>query len=159
MAPQSIQHRRGGWLPKDHKVLHDWLQKRINKAKNKSIREVNPVIKEFQLLIESDATLYMGFHQMFEQVPTKPPYDNDPTGESQIRDYQTMLLLFDDILAEAPSFEQNDLVGFPINAVLDWPMGTPAGFRVFVDPRVNSQFKKMFDVWTRFSHRQHRQMC
>ena len=61
-----------------------------------------------------------------------------------------MLLLFNHILTEAPDYEQNDLVGFPMKAILDWPMGTPAGFRVFVDPRVNHQYKKMFDVWTKF---------
>ena len=61
-----------------------------------------------------------------------------------------MLLLFNDILTEAPDYEQNDLVGFPINAILDWPMGTQAGFRVFVDDRVNQQFKMMFDVWSTF---------
>lgn len=84
MSPHSIQHRRGGWLPKDHRVLHNWLQKRIDKAKGKSLADVQPVIKAFQHLIESDSNLYMGFHQMFEQVPTKPPYDKDPTGESQV---------------------------------------------------------------------------
>lgn len=31
-----------------------------------------------------------------------------------------MLKLFDQIIREAPAFEQNDLVGFPINAILDW---------------------------------------
>ncbi len=84
MPPQLIQHRRGGWLPKDHKVLHNWLQKRISKVKAKSLDDVQPVIKEFQHLIEYDSNLYMGFHQMFEQFPTKPPYDKDPTGESQV---------------------------------------------------------------------------
>ena len=83
MSSQRILHRRGGWLPKDHKVLHDWLEKRIDNVKAKRLmndngetpKEINRVIKEFQDLIESDANLYMGFHQMFEQVPTKPPYD------------------------------------------------------------------------------------
>jgi len=149
---EPIQHRRGGWLPKDHQVLRNWIQKHVDKVQDKSLDDVqvHPVIKRFQRLIESDAELYMGFHQMFEQVPTKPPYNKDPTGESQVRNYKTMLLLFNDILTEAPDYQQNDLVGFPINAILDWPMGTPAGFRVFVDPRVNLQFNKMFDVWSAF---------
>jgi len=92
----------------------------------------------------------MGFHQMFEQVPTKPPYNNDPTGKPQVRDYMTMLRLFDLIITTAPDFEQNDLVGFPINAILDWPMGTPGGFTAFVNSKVNAQFKRIFDVWTSF---------
>lgn len=61
-----------------------------------------------------------------------------------------MLELFDLIIIEAPEYEQDDLVGFPINAILDWPMGTPGGFTVFVNPKVNEMFHKMFDVWAAF---------
>ena len=43
--------------------------------------EFHPVIKEFQAFIEGDPVVYMGFHQMFEQVPNKYPYNNDPRGE------------------------------------------------------------------------------
>lgn len=84
--PEPIQHRRGGWLPKDHQVLRDWIQKHVDKVQDKSLddAQIHPVIKDFQRLIESDTELYMGFHQMFEQIPTKPPYDKDPTGESQV---------------------------------------------------------------------------
>ena len=61
-----------------------------------------------------------------------------------------MLRLFNDILKEAPEYEDNDLVGFPINAILDWPMGTAAGYAMFTNDRVNEMFKKMFDVWSAF---------
>ncbi|KAJ3519114.1 hypothetical protein NM688_g9350 [Phlebia brevispora] len=91
-----------------------------------------------------------GFHQMFEQVPDKPPYNNDPTGKPQVRDYKLMLALFNDIITTAPAFEEDDLVGFPINAILDWPMGTPAGLAMFTDKRVNAQFRQMFYVWSAF---------
>ena len=87
MSSQPVLHRRGGWLPKDPQVLHDWLEKRIDNVKDKRLtndngetpENIKTVIKEFQDLIESDANLYMGFHQMFEQVPKKPPYNLDPT--------------------------------------------------------------------------------
>ena len=61
-----------------------------------------------------------------------------------------MLQLFDHILTTAPEYEDNDLVGFPINAILDWPMGTAAGLTAFVNPKVNAQFYKMFLVWVAF---------
>ena len=38
-----------------------------------------------------------------------------------------MLALFSEIIGEAPDYEQNDLVRFPINTILDWPMGTTGG--------------------------------
>ena len=61
-----------------------------------------------------------------------------------------MLRLFNHIITTAPKYEANDLVGFPINAILDWPMGTPAGLAMFCDPRVNEMFKKMFYAWSAF---------
>ncbi|PBK64649.1 hypothetical protein ARMSODRAFT_996703 [Armillaria solidipes] len=139
-----VEHRIGGWLPRDHRVVERWLAKKIVQCSVKT-QAFHPVIQEFKNLIEQDAEIYMGFHQMFEQVPTKPLYNNDPAGKPQVRDYMTMLTLFNKILTEAPAFEESayevDLVGFPINAILDWPMGTPAGFTTFINPKVNAQFK------------------
>ncbi|KAK0201285.1 Phophatidylserine decarboxylase-domain-containing protein [Desarmillaria ectypa] len=120
-----VRHRIGGWLPRNHRILQHWLAKKIAQVAANP-QPFQPVIQEFQDLIESDAEIYMAFHQTFDQVPTKPPYDNDPTGKPQVRDY--MLGLFNQILTEAPNFDESDyevgLVGFPINAILDWPMGT-----------------------------------
>ncbi|KAG7092815.1 hypothetical protein E1B28_009131 [Marasmius oreades] len=150
MSSSIIHHRVGSWLPKDHQVLHSWLNKKLAKAEQYEEHQWQPVIKEFKQLIENNADLYMDFHAMFEQVPTKPPYNNDPTGKPQVRNYMAMLSLFNLIIGEAPDFEQNNLVGFPINAILDWPMGTPAGLAAFMKPEVNVMFKKMFDVWAQF---------
>jgi phosphatidylserine decarboxylase len=147
-----VKHRIGGWLPKNQDVLESWLAKRIKivEDRKRSPKDFAPVIQKFQHLIESDAEIYMGFHQMFEQVPLKPPYNNDPTGKPQVRNYIVMLGLFDLIISQAPDFEQNDLVGFPINAILDWPMGTTGGFTAFVNPKVNAMFYEMFKVWADF---------
>lgn len=82
-----VHHRIGGWLPRDQRVLESWLAKKIAivEKRGKKPREFHPVIQEFQQLIENNAEIYMGFHQMFEQVPLKPPYNNDPTGKPQVR--------------------------------------------------------------------------
>jgi phosphatidylserine decarboxylase len=42
------------------------------------------------------------------------------------------------------------MVGLPINAVLDWSMGTPAGFAFYLDPEVNAMLKKVLNVWGEF---------
>ncbi|KAK0440467.1 phosphatidylserine decarboxylase-like protein [Desarmillaria tabescens] len=148
-----VRHRIGGWLPRDHRILQRWLAKKIAQV-DANPQPFQPVIQEFQNLIESNADIYMDFHQMFNQVPTKPPYDKDPTGKPQVRDYMNMLALFNQVITEAPDFEEASydvgLVGFPINAILDWPMGTPAGLSAFSNDKVNAQFKKMFDVWAAF---------
>ncbi|MDD4736365.1 MAG: phosphatidylserine decarboxylase family protein [Kiritimatiellae bacterium] len=109
-----------------------------------------PVIQEFKDLIESDPEIYMLFHQMFTQLPRKAPFAADPTGKSQIRDYQHMLQLMNQVMTRAPEFNKTGLVGFPINAILDWPMGTPAGTVAFLNPKVNRQLKKMLSHWAVF---------
>ncbi|KAI0722951.1 Phophatidylserine decarboxylase-domain-containing protein [Earliella scabrosa] len=150
-SEKFVAHRVGGWLPQDHRVLEQWLKRRIAKLDERTRKHGNEqladVLEEFKELIESDPVIYMGFHQMFEQVPMKPPYCYDPTGKPQVRDYKTMLGLFDDILKSAPEYEVNALVGFPINAIIDWPMGTPAGYSMFTNDKVNAQFQKVFKVW------------
>lgn len=152
--PKEVAHRVGDWLPKNHRILEKWLSQRIATVearwKEDPDKPLHPVIHEFQTLIEGDPVIYMGFHQMFEQVPTKPPYGEDPAGEPQVRDYKLMLYLFDLILTMAPDWENNEHVGSPINAILDWPMGTPAGHSMFTNDKVNTMFKKILDVWAKF---------
>ncbi|KAG8978797.1 hypothetical protein FRB93_010864 [Tulasnella sp. JGI-2019a] len=111
---------------------------------------LDPVIQEFQDLIEGDIEIFVAFGQMFDQVPKGPPYDKDPRGQPAIGDYKAMLQSFNKILTTAPIFEPNDFVGFPINAILNWVMGTPAGYTAFTNPKVIKQFKKMFHVWSAF---------
>jgi phosphatidylserine decarboxylase len=81
-----MQHRLGSWLPNDQNVLERWLDKIIAYAEHPSRihKPFHPVINEFKDFIERDPVIYMGFHQMFEQVPNKPPYDKDPTGKPQV---------------------------------------------------------------------------
>lgn len=87
---------------------------------------------------------------MFEQIPRHEAYSRDPFGSSQVRDYKHMLQLFNVVLRRAPLFNDRELVGLPINAILDWPMGTPSGIAAFLNEKVNAQFKKMLDVWSDF---------
>ena len=77
-----------------------------------------PVVQEFKDTIENDPELLMLFTQMFEQVPLKPPFLNDPTGQPQVRDYHQMLQMISHILTRAPEFNKTGLVGFPINLIL-----------------------------------------
>lgn len=147
---RRLNHRVGRWLPRDQRALEAWLDGLIDHVTANPPAALHPVVDELRTLIESDAEVDMLFHLMFEQVPHKPPYDKDPTGAPQVRDYHLMLRLFNEIMTRAPQYQENALVGFPINAILDWPMGTPAGFAAFQLPRVNAAFKAMLDEWARF---------
>ena len=82
-APILVRHRLGGWLPINHRILEAWLTIKIDTV-SKGELPLLPVIEDFKNLIEGDPVIYMGFHQMFDQVPTKPPYDTQPDGKPQV---------------------------------------------------------------------------
>jgi phosphatidylserine decarboxylase len=109
------------------------------------------VLQEFKQLIEGNSRIYLLVNSMFEQIPSKKPYSDEPTGEKQVRDYEHMLALFNLILTKAPEWSDSSygigMVGTPINAILDWPMGTPSGFAFFLDPEVNQMLKKVLNAW------------
>ena len=138
----------GQWLPSDQAVLDQWLASKIAQVDKK--RPLLPVIREFQELIENDPEIFMLFHLMFSQVPHRPPYNKSPTQKPQVRHYKHMLQLINHIMTEAPEFNEFGLVGFPINAILDWSMGTPAGSAAFLNARVNAQLKKILNEWGKF---------
>lgn len=41
---------------------------------------LHPVIRDFQYLIESDPEIWLGFHQMFDEIPNTQEYFLDPSG-------------------------------------------------------------------------------
>ncbi|MFW5487081.1 MAG: phosphatidylserine decarboxylase family protein [Desulfovibrio sp.] len=149
-SDQPTPYKVGEWLPSDQTTLEDWQTNIIRATKAKGDVPLIPVIQEFKDLIENDPQLFMLFTQMFQQIPTKPPYNEDPTKKPQVRDYKHMLQLLNTIMMRAPEFNRTGLVGFPINAILDWPMGTPAGTVAFLNSKVNRQLKKILNQWAVF---------
>ena len=145
----ALPYRVGKWLPSDQAFLDDWLAGMIQRTHQED-RVLHPVILELQHLIEGDPQVYMLFHQMFDQVPRKPPYNEDPTGRPRVRDYPHLLRLLNTVLTQAPEFNRSGLVGCPINAILDWSMGTAAGSSAFLNPAINAVLKNVLNEWARF---------
>jgi phosphatidylserine decarboxylase len=139
--------RLGDWLPWDVSALNRWLEANIAAAE-KGRKKTHPVIAEFREMIESDPVMFMYFTQMFEQQPRFPPPPG--SGDVKLKDYQQMLRVMNHILTTAPEYNETELVGFPINAILDFPMITPAGLAAFVEPRVNAMLKKVLSAWAVF---------
>lgn len=148
-CPPHIEYRVGEWLPSDHQVLLSWLEEHSKVATSEK-KELLPIIQEFKDLIESDAEIYMLFNQMFTQVPRTPRYSRSPSHKPQVRDYHQMLQMLNSIMTKAPSFNKTGVVGFPINAILDWSMGTEAGFAAFLNVKVNAMLKKILNEWGKF---------
>lgn len=141
---ENVQFRVGKWLPSDQQFLEEWLQNLVAEVYDNT-KPLHPVIEEFKELIEHDAEIFMLFNQMFEQVPAK--YTMSPTGKPQVRDYHHMLQMINAVMTKAPEFDSSGLVGLPINAILDWSMGTTGGFAAFLNKKVNAQLKKVLNEW------------
>ncbi|OQV02280.1 hypothetical protein CLAIMM_07505 isoform 2 [Cladophialophora immunda] len=145
------QKRVGDWLP-DHEIHREWLGGVI-KHVDQNPKDLHPVLVEFKELIENNTRVYMLFESMFEQVPNKEPYNNDPRGQGhpEVRDYNHMLRVINHILTTPPSWSESSarvgLVGLPFNALFDWPMGTASGYAAFLDPDVNKMLKKVLNAW------------
>jgi phosphatidylserine decarboxylase len=147
---KPVHYQVGQWQPSDQKGLHQRVEGLVRET-NAEAQPLLPVVQELKNLIESDPELLMLFTQMFEQVPSNTPeYQKDPTGQPQIRDYRLMLHCINRVMTKAPEFNQTCLVGFPINAIINWPMATPAGTTVFLNPKVNNQLKKILNQWGEF---------
>ena len=145
----DVPYRIGEWLPSDQAFLEKWLAAIIQKTHTEQ-KALHPVVADFQDLIENDPEIFMLFNQMFEEVPKRPPYNKDPTGKPQVRNYRHMLQLLNTIMTHAPEFDESGLVGCPINTILDWSMGTAAGFAAFLNERVNAKLKQVLNAWGRY---------
>jgi phosphatidylserine decarboxylase len=148
ISPREVDvPRRAGWLPQEQDDLESWLaghRKRVE-ARGEQI-VLHPVIAEFQELIDSDPVVRMYMNQMIAQVPSNKPYT-----KRDVESVEDLMRLINEVLTMAPEFgPQGAMVATPLAAILDWAMGTPAGFAAFRDPRVNEMLRKILMVWCEF---------
>ncbi|KAK0749971.1 Phophatidylserine decarboxylase-domain-containing protein [Schizothecium vesticola] len=147
-------HRHGSWLPTDHRIHHAWLRSKVAHVDAHPSEPLAPALQEFADLIETNPRIYMHFAAMWDEVPRRPCYRRDPTGERQIRDYKHMLQVLNHVFTRAPEWTDAaahvGMVGVPLNAVFDYVMGTPSGHAAFLDPEVNRVLKKVLNSWGGF---------
>jgi phosphatidylserine decarboxylase len=138
--------RRAGWLPEDQDALEAWLtghRERVE-AKGEQVA-LHPVLSEFQELMDTDPVVRMYMGQMIEQVPSTKPYRR-----RHVESVDQMVRMINEVLEMAPEFGESAMVATPLAALLDWAMGTPAGFAAFRHPRVNAMLKKILTAWCEF---------
>jgi phosphatidylserine decarboxylase len=137
--------RRAGWLPESQDDLEAWLDGHRERAEARGEQVVlHPVLTEFQELIDTDPVVGMYVHQMIAQVPETKPYR-----QRHLESVPQMLRLINEVLTSAPEFGGNQ-VATPLGAILDWTMGTRAGFAAYRDPRVNAMIRKILTAWSEF---------
>ncbi|KAI1437415.1 Phophatidylserine decarboxylase-domain-containing protein [Xylaria sp. CBS 124048] len=138
----------------DHRVQHDWMAKQIAHVDKHGPQKLTPALQEFKDFIEGNTRIYMYFEQMWHEVPHKKPYDKDPTGQRQIRDYRHMLNVLNHVFTQAPQWNETafgvGMVGVPMVSIFDYVMATPSGHAAFLDPDVNKMIKKVLNEWGEF---------
>src|SRR5580704_18466004 len=74
--PHAVDVRRqAGWLPEDQDDLESWLDGHRERVEARGEQVVlNPVLTEFQELIDTDPVVRMYINQMIAQVPSTKPY-------------------------------------------------------------------------------------
>ncbi|KAI1125578.1 Phophatidylserine decarboxylase-domain-containing protein [Nemania abortiva] len=156
---QGQFNRIGGWLPTDPRVHIQWTRKLLAKLEKKrqfrgalQADERHETIQDFDQAVKGSARFRMLAAAMLTEVPNKEPYITDPTETATIRDYEVLLDVFDLIVKNtAPEWSieeyEGGLIGFPFNAVLDWPMATPSGYAFFLEPEINKKLKAILNAW------------
>ncbi|XP_065918922.1 uncharacterized protein [Dysidea avara] len=161
---RKYPNRIGHWLPKDQKNIKKWLDDLIKEVEQKYSKEkktvvkldknfvlpkdwLDPLIQEFWDLVDKDPTLHMQYNQMFTEVTES----QTPTETPQIQSYQVMFLLVNFIMKNwAPRYNDYGLVGFPINVILNWSMGTVNGYAAFLNKEANDYWMKVLNKWGEF---------
>jgi phosphatidylserine decarboxylase len=145
-SSQDRVRRPGGWLPEQQDELEDWIaghRERVE-ARGEDV-PLHPVIVEVQELIASDPVVRLYMTEMIEQVPKSKPYR-----KRHLTSVDQMLRLINEVLTMAPEFSEGGMVTTPLTAILDWTMGTEAGFAAHRDPRIVAMFRKILDAWCVF---------
>jgi phosphatidylserine decarboxylase len=138
-------HRQAGWLPQDQDELESWLHGHRQRVQARGEQvPLHPVLIEFQELIDSDPVLRMYLHRMVTEVPPAKPYRR-----RHLDSVPQMLRLINEVLKTAPEYGE-PMVATPLTAILDWTMGTPAGFAAYRDPRINAMLKQILNCWCEF---------
>jgi phosphatidylserine decarboxylase len=145
MTSREDVRRRAGWLPDSQEDLESWLtghRERVE-AKGEQV-SLHPVLAEFQGLIDTDAVVRMYMERMIAEVPPNRNYR-----KRHLTSVEQLLRLINEVLTVAPEFG-DQAVTLPLGAILDWTMGTSAGFAAYRDPRINAMLKKILTAWCQF---------
>ena len=153
---KTTKIRPGGWLPHDLNRIDHWIRK-LKKHVQNNPQPLIPVIQEFKDMVDQDPALHIAVFTMFKEAELRK--EETPLGTPEVKNFEGFLELLNAIMTQAPEYTECEsngeeepcgLIGFPINALLNWPMGTTAGYDVFSNSFINQQFKKILSHWSTF---------
>lgn len=133
-----------GWLPSEQQ-LEVWLKGQRDRVETQATEPLHQEVQELADLVDGDPVVRMYFTRMIREVPSTKRYR-----EHHLASVDQLLQLVNAVLTMAPEYDSSVLVGCPLSAILDWAMGTPAGFAAFREPRVNAALRKILTKWATF---------
>ncbi|MFT5820532.1 MAG: phosphatidylserine decarboxylase [Crocinitomix sp.] len=140
------QFNVGRWLPADYEILNNHV-KGIKSYVAANPTTLTPNIIALNEYVTSNPQINTWSNEMFTEVPAK--YINLDYGH-ELQNWSEFIPLLNGIMTMTQTFNESGCVGFPINALLDWAMGTEAGHHFFLDDGVNAHFNKVLLDWGNF---------
>lgn len=144
----------GHWLPKNRQEIAAWVAEKAEESRNTNA-VLDQSLQAFQQLVNGDPRLQKLANNMFTEASTH--YPRDPVGNSAIRDFEHFLYATNNVIQAGPQWYNKPqpetamgLIGFPINALLDWPMGTVSGYEFWLIPKVNIAMGRVLKTWGKF---------
>lgn len=146
-----------GWLPNDPLAIEQWIVK-IKKLAADNPQPLIPPIQEFKQMVYTDPVLFANVEGMFSaahRLKKRTPLEWEP----EPINFEQFLELLNAIMFTAPeAFQEGHgkeqkpagMIGFPINALLVYPMATDFGYDVFSNALVNQQLKKILNYWSQY---------
>ena len=160
--PALHRDRKRQELSTDHENVRGRDSRTIERSPSIKERPLDPVLQDFKDFIDRDSEVRMLATRMFQEVPKTPPYDRDSTKlKPQIRSYDEMFECINTILIEGPPWYEVDnqvamgMIGFPLTAILEWPMNTSSGHAFFTNNSVNAHWKAVLNKWSTFLSSSH----
>lgn len=156
--PRQGRHRPGDWLV-DESYVRGWIVQLKEKAASARLSEYALPIRQLREMVSDDPVLSSSVNAMFIEASYYSP--TTPIGTPDVENWDEFLGLLNQIVTMAPQFYVDSegkalaMVGFPINAILDWPMGTAAGYAIFSNPKFNKYLKRVLQYWSRFLNSEH----
>lgn len=158
LRSQTIGH----WLPRDRALISEWVAQKAEAARKaphgrlfKGDAPVNPSLAKFQQIVVDSPYLLKLANDMFTEASNK--YPQDPVGNCAIKSFDEFVAVLGLVIQSGPEFYYKTepetamgLIGFPINALLDWPMGTVSGYEFFLQQEVNDALRDVLNSWGTF---------
>jgi len=142
-AIHRIRERLGGWLPRDEQALVAFRKRIAQHVATLPDKQLVPAVRELAALVHDDPLLRMPLSEAIQEAI-------DAGYELGYSDIDGLMKRINAVMSYAPPFDTTELVGCPINALLDWPMCMPSGFALFRSGRLNAQLGKVLQHWSAF---------